>query len=336
LLIPPIIGSLYETVFAIGIAPKDRQAMITRRTLLLGAGAAMLAKGATAQVSGSASTSLSLWPAKPPGGGGPAGPTQVSKTGAVSQIAMPALEVIQPDRPNGAAMLVAAGGGYKRIQMGKEAQPAARWLADRGITAFMLSYRLPGEGWNAGALAPLQDAQRALRVIRSRAAQDHLDPVRIGVLGFSAGGHLMGLAATRSSFRSYDPVDELDTLSARPAVAALIYPVITLQPPYDRTSARRVLIGRHPDPAASAEWSVETHVRAGNPPVFLVQAADDPISNPENTVIMARTCEQAGVPVECHRLPSGGHGFGMGQPGSPTADWPGWYEAWLRRSGMIA
>jgi acetyl esterase/lipase len=229
-------------------------------------------------------------------------------------------------------MLVAAGGGYRRIEMGKEAHPAAHWLAERGIVAFTLAYRLPEEGWAQGPLAPLQDAQRALRLIRARAATWGIDPRRVGALGFSAGGHLMGLAATRSDFHSYARVDEVDDQSARPANAALIYPIITLEPPYDKSSTRRVLIGRHPSAASSAEWSVETHVEAGCPPIFLAQAEDDGVSDPQNTLIMASACRKAGVPVELTRFPSGGHGFGMGRPGTPTMNWPSAYEAWLRRA----
>jgi acetyl esterase/lipase len=122
----------------------------------------------------------------------------------------------------------------------------------------------------------------------------------------------------------------VDESSASVDEAALIYPVVTLEPPFDHTSTRIQLIGRHPSAADAAEWSVETHVRDHCPPMFLVQAEDDPISNVANTAMLADACQAAGVPVERHVLPSGGHGFGMGHPGSPTAAWPGWYEAWLR------
>lgn len=297
-----------------------------RRAFLIATTFAMLSTRARAA---SSSAVISLWPGQPPGGGGPSGALQRSDKGAVSNIAVPSLEVFAPKQANGASMLIAAGGGYKRIELESEAYPAARWLAAQGVTAFVLTYRLPKEGWNNGPLAPLQDAQRALRVVRAEAVRRQLDSARVGVLGFSAGGHLLGIAATRSAFASYQPTDEIDGQSARPNLASLIYPVITLKPPYDHTSTRRSLIGSHPDAAASAEWSVETHVRSGCPPVFLVQAEDDPISDPANTVIMADACHKAGIPVELHRLPSGGHGFGMGKPGQPSADWPGWWKQWL-------
>lgn len=274
-------------------------------------------------------TVLPLWPATPPGGGGPTGPISENAKGAISNIAVPTMQVFQSAKPNGAAVLVAAGGGYKRIEAGKEALPAANWLTDRGFTTFVLTYRLPGEGWSEGPLAPLQDAQRALRLIRQNAKRFQIDPERIGVLGFSAGGHLLGLASTRSAFSSYNAVDLIDSLSARPAFSALIYPIITLEPPYDHTSTRRILVGKHPSPAESAQWSVQTHVRSQCPPMFLVQAKDDPISDPANTRIMADACKKAGIPVELHQLASGGHGFGMGRKGTPTGTWPDYFSAWL-------
>ena len=305
--------------------------MIDRRSLLTIAGA-VLATGPLRAAA--ANPVIPLWPRQPPGGGGPSGAVRTNTKGAISNIATPSLELFMPARPNGAAMLVAGGGGYKRIEMASEAYPAAQWLAARGIAAFVLSYRLPAEGWNNGPLAPLQDAQRALRIIRADAAKYGINRAQVGILGFSAGGHLLGMAATRSTFASYTPIDTTDAQSTRPNVAALIYPVITLEPPYDHTSTRRVLIGDHPDAQLSAEWSVQTHVDSTCPPTFLVQAKDDPVSNPANTLIMAAACKRAGVSVELHRLANGGHGFGMGHPGSDTADWPGWYQTWLSKVGI--
>lgn len=278
---------------------------------------------------------LELWPDLPPGGGGPTGPIHVTSKGAISHISCPYIQVYQPKKPNGSAVLVAGGGGLKHINMKQEALPAAIWLASHGITAFVLAYRLPREGWTAGAPVALQDSQRAVRLIRARARAYHLDAGRIGVLGFSAGGYLMGLEADWFDFNSYAPVDSIDFLSARPDNAALIYPVITLEPPYQHTSTRKQMLGEHPTAQTSAEWSVQTHVRPSSPPVFLVQAKDDPISNPANTLIMKKACLQAGVPVSFHQLASGGHGFGMGVPGTPTAQWPVLYESWLVQRGMI-
>ncbi len=299
--------------------------MPTRRSLLAALSLACL--GPKSLLAAAPST-LPLWPSTPPGGGGPSGPVQQRGSG-VSNISAPTLEVFPADKPNGMAVLVAAGGGYRHIQDRNEALPAARWLNAHGITAFVLTYRLPGEGWLAGPLAPLQDAQRAIRLIRSGASRFAIEADRIGVLGFSAGGHLLGLAATRSAFHAYERVDAADQISARPDFAALIYPIITLKPPFDRTSSRRQLIGRHPGPQLAAEWSVETHVKAMCPPMFLVQAKDDPVSDPHNTLIMQAACQQAGVPVDLFQLENGGHGFGMGRQGTASMEWPAVFSAWL-------
>jgi acetyl esterase/lipase len=308
--------------------------MHRRDVLLLAAGVLTASAAHAAEPDAPPSETVPLWPAEPPGGGGPSGPVAVDHRGAISNIARPDMQVFVPAQPNGAAMLVAAGGGYRRIGLAHEAFPAAQWLTARGITAFVLEYRLPDEGWNVGPLAPLQDAQRALRLIRDQAEARKLDPARLGVLGFSAGGNLLGLAATRSGFASYTPVDDADVLSARPDNAALIYPVITVEPPYDHTSTRRVLVGEEPTTAESREWSVQSHVGPDCPPTFLVQAADDRIANPANIRIMAAACEKAGISVEMHEVPTGGHGFGMGRPGTPTMQWPDWYAGWLARIGV--
>lgn len=282
-----------------------------------------------------AAEGVALWPGTPPGGGGPQGPLRKTHNGAVDHIATPCLLVYRPDKPNGSAVLVAGGGGYTHINLGTEAEPAALWLAARGITAFVLIYRLPREGWEDANRVALQDAQRAVRLIRAKAGQYGVRPERVSVLGFSAGGHLMGLTADWSEFHSYAPVDSVDFLSARPEAAALIYPVITLEPPYQHSSTRVQMVGKDPDPRLSAEWSVQTHVRPGCPAMFLVQAKDDPISNPANTLILEQACHRAGVKVELHRLPAGGHGFGMGVAGTVTAEWPSWYAKWLVRQGML-
>lgn len=308
--------------------------MLHRRHLLLGLAAGTLTP-VLPQAARAEPERIVLWPTGAPEGGGPAGPESRSPTGAVRNIGVPSLTVHEPEEPNGAAALVVAGGGYKLIQMGTEAEPAARWLAAQGVTAFVLRYRLPDEGWAAGPRAPLQDIQRSLRLIREGAAVRGLDARRLGVLGFSAGGHLAGLAATRSAWRSYAPVDPADERSAHADFAALVYPVVTLLPPYERTATRIQMVGRHPSPAASADWSVETHVRSACPPLFLAQAADDRIADPANTLILEAAARQAKVPVERHLFPEGGHGFGLGRPGTPAAAWPAMCRSWLSGLRML-
>ncbi|MBS7543735.1 alpha/beta hydrolase [Ancylobacter oerskovii] len=270
---------------------------------------------------------LPLWPDEPPGGGGPRGEARRDRRGAVRQLARPTLTLFRPDRPSGTAVLIASGGGYRRIEDGKEALPAARWLAARGHAAAVLDYRLPGEGWGAGPAAPLQDARRALGLLHAGAAGP--DIRRIGVLGFSSGAHLMALAAGAVPMGAYPAVDAADTTPARADFAALIYPVLDLGDGMRPTSAQRRMVGRHPPPERAAAWSATTYVDARYPPTFLVQAADDPVSDPRQAPLMAQACARAGVPAELHVLASGGHGFGMGEPGTDAAQWAGWLAAFI-------
>ncbi|THF52191.1 alpha/beta hydrolase [Allorhizobium terrae] len=282
-----------------------------------------------------------LWPAEPPGGGGPAGNAQANPNKPVTNVAIPTLRMVRPEKPNGTAVLIAPGGGYRFISEKHEGEAAAKWLAARGITAFILTYRLPGEGWMAGPLAPLQDAQRALRMIRFQAASLGLDEKKIGCMGFSAGGHLMGMLSTRFQQNSYQPLDTIDTASSRPDFSILAYPVITLKPPYDHTWTRMMLVGRHPTAEAEAEWSVDAQVKAGDPPFLLVHAKDDPVAKFPNALIMQAACEKAGVPVELIALEKGGHGFGMGlsKMGMSEKDpvvWTPGLEDWLRKRGLLS
>jgi len=179
-----------------------------RRQFIIGSAAAMVAvrtgsalarkhavseDGALAAQPSGQYTEIALWKGTPPGGGGPSGGEVLSAKGALSNVTHPSLRVFQPARPNGQAVLVASGGGYKRMEMGQEAWPAADWLTKLGYTAYVLTYRLPSEGWNDGSVVALQDAQRALRIVRSR--EKH-----VSVLGFSAGGHLLGLGGDAPRF----------------------------------------------------------------------------------------------------------------------------------------
>lgn len=311
--------------------PRDTR-MPDRRSLLVTLAAAMAVSPARAV---GAPERVSLWPATPPGGGGPAGPLRRDDSGAVSNIATPILEAFLPDRPSGVAVLVAGGGGYARIGLVKEAYPAAYWLASQGISAFVLTYRLPRESWNDGPVVALQDVQRGLRVIRAQAGRFKVDPGRLGVMGFSAGGHLCGMAAARSAFRSYTPIDKADEGSARPDFATLIYPVVSLEPPHDHTTSRRSLVGERPSLAESAMWSLQTYVQANCPPIFLVQTDDDRVIGPEHSQILDAACRAAQVPVEYHRFAVGGHGFGIGQSDTPVALWPRLYRFWLSSLALM-
>jgi len=306
-----------------------------RRTLITSsfAGSFSFLSGCQETVPSRSPRQIMLWPETPPGGGGPKGGERTTPSGALYNIREPRLEIFRPERPNGSAVLVAAGGGYQRIGMRREAYPAARWLNARGITAFVLVYRLPGEGWVQGPMAPLQDARRALALIRQHASAENLDLARLTVLGFSAGGHLMGMTATGWA----GPGSGADTGTVLPALAgaALIYPVITLEKPYDHTSTHRVLVGTRADAALARLWSVQTHVIPGYPSVFLTQADNDHIANSYNATLMAKCCQAVGTEADYRRLPSGGHGFGMGESGRITSQWPVWYQDWLTTHGLI-
>ena len=275
---------------------------------------------------------LLLWPGAPPGGAAP-GPQRDSARGSITQVEQPYLLVHRPAQPNGTAILLVSGGGYAHIEAGKESGPAASWLQAQGVTAFELVYRLPQEG--GGVAAPFQDGQRAMRVIRARATEWGIDPARVGILGFSAGAHLAGMTAVQPDAALYAPVDALDAVSARPDFAVLLYPVLTMQPPFDTTHAKKELLGSHPTQAARDALSVEWHVDARTPPTFIAQALDDPISPPENSQLMAAALRRAGVPVELHQFQSGRHGWGLGKPGSEPAAWPQLLLAWLQSRGWM-
>lgn len=277
---------------------------------------------------------IRLWPGEPPGHGRPQGPERVGSEGAaegaVSNVTLARMEIYRPARPNGAAVLVIGGGGYFRIQIDSAARPIARWLATQGVTAIVLFYRLPGDGWNADA--PFQDGQRAMRLIRANAARLGVDPRKVGVIGSSAGGHLAGILATRGDHDFYARIDAADAQRATPDFAALIYPVISLRAPLDTTRTARHLTSL---PEAAADYSIEEHVTAATPPVFLAHAADDPIANVGHSLAMFAAMRAAGRPVELHVFGHGGHSWGMGAPGSEVAAWPGLFANWLKAERFV-
>lgn len=307
-----------------------------RRTLL-GASALVGASLALPRAAVAARTSeLPLWPGNPPGPGGATGPERVGDkgkgAGAVSNISHPRLRLYRPAKPNGAAVLVMGGGGYFRIQIANESMPACEWLASLGFVAAELYYRMPADGWSR--LAPFADAQRAMRLLRAQAGTLGFAAEKLAILGFSAGGHLAGMTATMPDMQRYQPVDDADSHSARPALAGLIYPVITLRPPFDTTRTKKELIGATPSPQDVAEWSVETHVDTRTPPTFLAQAADDQIAPIDNSLLMFDALRKAGTPREMHVFQEGGHGWGLGERGSDVAQWPALFQGFMARNGF--
>jgi acetyl esterase/lipase len=306
--------------------------MLTRRGLLVAAVlTALIPREALSAPVSDVPLVISLWPGEPPGGGGPQGPDMDPMRGAVRNVVRPNVRLFLPEKPNGGAMLVVPGGGYRQISVRGEGYSAAKWLNDRGYAAFVLTYRLPAEGWTAGPMAPLQDGQRAMRVIRSMAARFGYQRDRVGILGFSAGGHLAAMVSVRSTFASYQPVDDIDHQPDLPNWTALAYPVITFEPPYNRLSSLKHMLGAHPSDEAMVEWSAQTYVDHRTPPVFLVQANDDPIVNIAHSEIMQAVCQAAQVPVEFDHLKTGGHGFALGRRGTDSEVWTTRFAGWLKK-----
>ncbi|RZL52365.1 MAG: alpha/beta hydrolase [Sphingomonas sp.] len=316
---------------------------LSRRGLIGGAALLTLAGAAGAQTVAGEEV-VPLWPGRIPGAPGKTIPRKVeerSKTAGftdrwVTGVDVPALVVKRPARPNGAAVLLVPGGGYGFLAYDNEGIEQARWLNALGVTCFILLYRLPGEGWGERRLVPLQDAQRAMRVIRSRAGSFGVDAKRIAVIGFSAGGHLAGSLATRHGERVYAPVDAADTLSARPDLAGLIYPVISMDAAITHKGSRDNLLGATPAAAEVAAASVETRVTAETPPVFLVHAGDDGAVPIANSITMYAALLAAKRPAEMHLFDEGGHGFGVRLAKTvPTAAWPTLFATYAARKGVF-
>ncbi|MEZ5708934.1 MAG: alpha/beta hydrolase [Blastomonas sp.] len=285
-----------------------------------------------AEAAGAHSEEILLWPGRAPGKGGVSGPEVIGSSGsgfgAMSNIATPRMRVYRPEQPNGRAIVTMGGGGYFRIQLWKESTPVSRWLQQGGTTVFELIYRLPNDGWEP--VAPFMDAQRAMRIIRSRAGEFGIDPNQIGVLGFSAGGHLAGMAAVQPDAAYYSGSDGAESFSARPDFAALLFPVITMRRPFDTTRTKREIIGKEPDRKLVERWSVDTHVDGATPPVFMVQALDDPITPSDHCLAMFNAMRAKQRPVEMHFFEKGGHGFGLGESGELIAQWPGLFDTWVK------
>ncbi|MDK2756699.1 MAG: alpha/beta hydrolase [Blastomonas fulva] len=254
---------------------------------------------------------------------------------AVYGIANPRLAVFRPDRPNGAGVLITPGGGYRWVVVDKEGYEMGRWLAARGFTAFVLFYRLPGEGWAAGPDVALADAQRAMRLIRARSSDYAVDPERVSAMGFSAGGHLCADLATRFDAKVYAPVDEADQLSAKPQSAAPIYPVISMAAPDAHAGSRELLVGRTAGPALEAAHSPHRNVPADAPPFFLLHAEDDDAVPVNNTLLLRAALKAKQIRVETHLFEHGGHGFGLRKAiGKPVEVWPELWRAWARTTGL--
>lgn len=282
---------------------------------------------------------ITLWPGIPPGGENLHLPRirvtnhepayVMPNDRAIDQIGIPVMNVFRPDRPDGSAMILAPGGGYAREMLDFEGMDVARHFNGAGVTCFVLRYRLPGEGWGNRSDVPLQDAQRAVRLVRANADKYSIDPTRVGFMGFSAGGHVACSIATRFAANVYAPLDAADSLDARPNFSAPMYPVVTMGEGCHKGS-RDNLLGPDPSPEKIIAYSCEKNVPADAPPTWICLAADDTTVPPiQNGVAYFTALRAAGIPAEIHVFEAGGHGFGIARTaGKPDAAWPELFLRW--------
>lgn len=271
-----------------------------------------------------ANEKIVLWPNGAPGAIGTAETDQ------------PSLAVYAPpaDEANGTAIVVCPGGGYQHLAVGHEGEEIGQWLNSLGVTAFVLRYRLAPAYKHP---TPMLDVQRALRTVRSRAADWKLDPQKVGVLGFSAGGHLASTAATHFDSGDANAADPIDRASCRPDFAVLCYPVITFQDDVvTHRGSRKNLLGEQPDPQLVEFLSNDTQVTAQTPPVFLWHTTEDKGVKPGNSVRFYLACVNAGVPAELHLYEKGPHGIGLAKKYPGADQWPVACATWLKSHGWLS
>jgi acetyl esterase/lipase len=240
------------------------------------------------------------------------------------------LTVYQPERPNGCAMIICPGGGYGGLVTGPEGKGIAEWLNKHDITGLVLEYRLP----KGRAAVPLLDAQRAIRLARANAADWKINPKRLGIIGFSAGGHLASTAITQFDTGNADAEDPIEKISSRPDFGILVYPVISMGL-LAHGGSRDNLLGPNPTPEALDLYSSEKQVTAQTPPTFLAHALDDKLVSPENSRVFAASLKAKGVEAEYLELPNGGHGLN----GYKGPSWDAWQSAclkWLGTEGLLS
>jgi len=261
--------------------------------------------------------------------------TSVFLDRAITRIAQPRIAVFRPVSPNGLTILIAPGGGYQRVVWDKEGVDIARWLTGLGITVCVLVYRLPAEGHENGCDVPLQDAQRAMRLIRQHATEWGVDSQRVGAMGFSAGGHVVSSLATCFDRVVHAPCDASDALSARPDFVMLAYPVISMDADITHAGSCLNLIGAEPDVATRKAFSSDECVKADTPETFILLPDDDAAVPPENSIRYYLALRRAGVKAELHVFRDGGHGFGIRLATGPVGAWTMLCENWLRHNRWL-
>lgn len=331
------------------LAPLTIRKMIMERRTLLGlaggmattgfAGPLLAQSGLVSQAPADPVETIRLWPNGAPGGEKvtvaavvPERSTDPAFHDRYAQYTTdPIMTVFRPEKPNGSAMLLVPGGGYRWVVVDKEGFDVARVFAASGTTCFVLRNRLPGDGWSAGPDAPLQDVQRAMRLIRANAGAYRVRSDRIAILGASAGGHLAGLGSVRTD-AVYTAVDVADAEGFRPDLSVLMYPVATMTDPHVHVGSRSFLLGASPSPQQLAAYSLEQMNWREAAPVFLVHAMDDEAVRVENSLELLATLRAADVKTEAHLFEEGGHGFGIRlAQGKPAQVWPELVRAWAAR-----
>ena len=258
----------------------------------------------------------------------------VDNFGCIFNVHYPTLDVYLPEaaKATGCGVVVCPGGGYNVLAADHEGKQIAEMFNSFGIAAFVLKYRLPPDYMHP---IPLQDAQRAVRLVRASAEMWLVRPDRIGIIGFSAGGHLASTAATLFDSGKPQSSDMVDRLSCRPDFAVLGYPVISFARDYCHAGSRTNLLGEPLPPDLVELLASDLRVTKDTPPTFLFHSADDSGVDPRNSVDFFLACQKNGVSVSLHIFPTGGHGFGLGTLGSNEAQWPTLLHKWLENMGML-
>jgi len=266
-----------------------------------------------------------LWPGGAPGAKG-------TSPGDIPKLT---LYLPEKSKATGAAVVICPGGGYGHLAMDHEGHQIGQWLNSFGVAGFILQYRHRNSGAGYGHPAPLQDAQRAIRTVRSRASEWGVQPDRIGILGFSAGGHLTSTAVTHFNDKVYEARDAIDKASARPDFGVLIYPVISFTEPFTHVGSRRNLLGAEPNQELFVKFSNEKQVTAQTPPCFLIHTWEDKGVPAENSIYFYLALRRAKVQSEMHIFSKGRHGFGLGRQLPGTSTWPMLCQKWMKASGFL-
>lgn len=266
--------------------------------------------------------SMLLWPGGAPGAVGDEDADKPTLT-----VYLP-----EPSKASGTGVVVFPGGGYGSVCMDKEGRVVAEWFRERGVTTFVVRYRVAPKYHHP---TPLMDAQRAIRTVRARAAEWGVDPGKIGTMGFSAGGHLTSCTGTMFDKGNAKAEDPIERQSCRPDFMVLCYPVISTTAPCTHVGSRRNLLGENPDPKLVEQMSTEKRVTSETPPTFLMHTDADRGVPSENSVLFYLALRKAGVPAEMHIYAPGDHGVGMALDHPVLSQWPKQLEAWMRSRELL-